>query len=46
MDTITDIGEPELYFSNSKKFNENVPLGWAESMLIVALYHVNKKMVG
>ncbi|RLE38464.1 glycoside hydrolase family 15 [Candidatus Woesearchaeota archaeon] len=44
--TVTEIGEPELYFSNSPKFNENVPLSWAESMLIVALYYVNKKIVG
>jgi len=34
---------PELYFSNSPKFDENAPLGWAESLFIVALYDFNKK---
>ncbi len=28
---------PELYFSNSDKANENTPLGWSESMYVVAL---------
>ena len=28
---------PELYFSNSEKPNENIPLAWAESLFIVAL---------
>ena len=43
-DTINDRGEiPELYFSNSKKYNENSPLGWAESLFIVALYNINEK---
>lgn len=41
--TLTSEGVPELYFSNSKKHNENTPLGWAESLFIVALYDVNKK---
>ncbi|MFT4343855.1 MAG: glycoside hydrolase family 15 protein [Candidatus Woesearchaeota archaeon] len=41
--TLTKKGEPELYFSNTNKANENNPLGWAESMLIVALYEMNKK---
>jgi len=35
--TITDQGVPELYYSNTDKPNENNPLGWAESMLAVAL---------
>ena len=43
LNTLTDDGVPELYFSNSKKHNENTPLGWAESLFIVALYDVNKK---
>jgi GH15 family glucan-1,4-alpha-glucosidase len=38
-------GVPELYFSNSKKFNENTPLGWSESLFIVALHEVNKKII-
>lgn len=28
---------PELYYSNSDKPNENIPLGWAESLCVVAL---------
>ncbi|TAL55940.1 MAG: glycoside hydrolase family 15 [Nanoarchaeota archaeon] len=28
---------PELYFSNSDEHNENSPLGWAQSMFLVAL---------
>lgn len=39
----TDKGLPELYFSNSNKYNENTPLGWAESLFIVALYNLNNK---
>ena len=33
---------PELYFSNSEKF-VNSPLGWSESMFIIALYYFNEK---
>ncbi len=40
---VTPKGEPELYFSNSPEFNENTPLGWSESLFIVALYEFNKK---
>lgn len=28
---------PELYFSNTDRHNENIPLGWAESLFIIAL---------
>jgi len=39
--TVTPTGEvPELYYSQSEKPNENSPLGWAESMFIVALYEI------
>lgn len=39
--TVTKDGMiPELYFSNSNKANENTPLGWSESMYVVALYTV------
>ncbi len=31
---------PELYFSNTDKPNENTPLGWSESMYVVALHEV------
>lgn len=35
--TKTDAGEiPELYYSNTDTPNENTPLGWAESMYVVA----------
>jgi phosphorylase kinase alpha/beta subunit len=44
MKTVTERGEvPELYFSNSDKYNENTPLGWSESLFIVALYKINEK---
>lgn len=43
VDLDTKAGMPELYFSNSDKFNENTPLGWAESLFIVALYQMNNK---
>ncbi|MDO8510496.1 MAG: glycoside hydrolase family 15 protein [bacterium] len=40
--TVTKDGAlPELYFSNSPKFNDNTPLGWSESLFIVALHAVN-----
>jgi len=43
-ETITAKGEiPELYFSNTKVPNKNTPLGWAESLFIVALIVMNKK---
>jgi phosphorylase kinase alpha/beta subunit len=33
---------PELYYSHTAKPNENTPLGWAESMYVVALQKVKK----
>ncbi len=36
-------GMPELYFSNTDNSNENTPLGWSESLFIVALHDINKK---
>lgn len=36
---------PELYFSNTDRPNENNPLGWAESLFIVALHNVNDKLL-
>ena len=39
--TVTPNGlVPELYYSNTDKPNENTPLGWAESMYVVALKKV------
>jgi hypothetical protein len=34
---------PELYYSQSDVYNENVPLGWAESMFIIALHEFNEE---
>lgn len=39
----TPQGMPELYFSNSPEYNENTPLGWSESLFIVALYEMNQR---
>ncbi len=36
-------GVPELYYSNSTAYNDNTPLGWSESLFIIALYEVNRK---
>jgi phosphorylase kinase alpha/beta subunit len=38
----TSKGQPELYYSNSTKHNENVPLGWAESLFIIALHEFQR----
>ncbi len=41
--TVTPEGlVPELYYSNSNRPNENTPLGWAESMYVVALQKVKE----
>lgn len=46
MATIDSVDEiPELYFSNSELHNENSPLGWSESMFVVALYLFYNKYV-
>jgi phosphorylase kinase alpha/beta subunit len=39
----TGQGMPELYFSNSDEFNENTPLGWSESLFIVALFEMTHR---
>jgi len=33
---------PELYYSDSDKPNDNIPLGWAESLFVVALLRSGK----
>lgn len=39
--TVTPAGQiPELYYSHTDVANENTPLGWAESMYVVALKKV------
>lgn len=40
---VTKKGVPELFFSNSTKHNENTPLGWSESLFIIALHDVNER---
>jgi GH15 family glucan-1,4-alpha-glucosidase len=45
-ETVTKKGIPELYFSNSTKYNDNTPLGWSESLFIVALQQVNESHIG
>jgi GH15 family glucan-1,4-alpha-glucosidase len=40
--TIYDDQIPELYYSDSDKPNENTPLGWAESLFVVALLKSGK----
>ena len=42
MDTIYKDQIPELYYSDSDKPNENTPLGWAESLFVVALVRAGK----
>lgn len=41
--TDTPVGLPELYFSNSPEYNDNTPLGWSESLFIVALYEMQER---
>lgn len=42
--TVTKDGNvPELYYSNSTKYNDNTPLGWSESLFIVALHNLCEK---
>lgn len=38
----TPNGLPELYFSNSNEYNDNTPLGWSESLFIVALWEMER----
>lgn len=40
----TPDGVPELYFSNSPEYNANTPLGWSESLFIVALWEMNERL--
>jgi GH15 family glucan-1,4-alpha-glucosidase len=44
--TVTESGEvPELYFSHSDTYNDNTPLGWAESLFVLALHNLNEKYI-
>lgn len=48
--TVTPAGQvPELYYSHTSQPNDNTPLGWSESMFVVALVkvrdmHLNRKV--
>ncbi len=41
--TDTPNGIPELYYANTDKGNDNTPLGWSESLFIVALREVGER---
>ena len=43
--TVTKQGVPELYYSHTDTPNENNPLGWSESLFIVALHGLNNKIL-
>lgn len=43
--TSTRQGIPELYYSHTDEPNENNPLGWAESLFIVALHEMNERFL-
>ena len=45
LQTQTPEGIPELYYSNTDTPNENNPLGWSESLFIVALHEMNRKIL-
>ena len=46
MSTVDSVGDiPELYYSHSELHNENSPLGWSESMFVVAAYLFYNKYV-
>jgi phosphorylase kinase alpha/beta subunit len=40
--TDTEKGIPELYYSGTDRGNDNTPLGWSESLFIVALHEVDR----
>lgn len=46
LEATTIKGVPELYYSNTNKPNENTPLGWSESLFIIALFYFNEKHMG
>ncbi|MDO8269864.1 MAG: ROK family protein [Candidatus Levybacteria bacterium] len=41
----TPDGIPELYFSNSPDYNDNTPLGWSESLFVVALNEIERRNI-
>jgi GH15 family glucan-1,4-alpha-glucosidase len=44
--TVTDAGHvPELYYSHSDRPNENTPLGWAQSMYVIALEKARRELL-
>lgn len=45
LNTQTSEGIPELFYSNSDAYNQNSPLGWSESLFIVALHEMNQRFL-
>lgn len=43
IETDTPAGQPELYYANSDRYNDNTPLGWSESLFIVALHDIGTR---
>lgn len=43
LESATKKGIPELFYSNTNVANKNNPLGWSESLFIVALHEVNER---
>jgi GH15 family glucan-1,4-alpha-glucosidase len=44
--TVNEKGQvPELYFSHTDKENDNTPLGWSESLFVLALFHLGQKHI-
>ncbi|NQU78466.1 glycoside hydrolase family 15 [Candidatus Woesearchaeota archaeon] len=42
LDVVNQDGElPELYYANTDEHNENTPLGWGQSLMLVALSETN-----
>jgi phosphorylase kinase alpha/beta subunit len=39
---VSEKGVPELYYSNTDRYNDNTPLGWSESLFVVALKEVGE----
>jgi phosphorylase kinase alpha/beta subunit len=41
LQAVNSAGElPELYYANSDEYNENTPLGWGQSLMVVALSEI------
>lgn len=45
LEATTPEGVPELFYSNTDKPNENTPLGWSESLFIIAMHDFREKFL-